>query len=122
MKFILLFIPQIGFTSHPIFSENGDYSEIVRNTIAENSKNENLQMSRLPIFTQEEMQLIKGSADFFGVNYFTSTYAESGTELITPTPSYARDQNVIETQDSRWSVAASNWLRSAPKGLKDVLK
>ena len=32
---------------------------------------------RLPTFTKEEKNLVKGSLDFIGINYYTSRYAKS---------------------------------------------
>lgn len=87
-----------------------------------NSRQENLPNSRLPKFSLEEVQSLRGAADFFGLNYFTSKLVEEGTDDSTPTPSYQRDRNVIESYDPNWPVASSEWLRSAPEGLRGILK
>lgn len=42
--------------------------------IAENSKREGLSWSRLPSFSEEWINRIRGSADFFGLNYYASRY------------------------------------------------
>lgn len=95
---------------------------MVRSNVDANSRQESLTKSRLPVFTEEEIQSLKGSADFLGLNYFTSYYAESGTAAATPSPSFERDRNVIESYASEWPMASSEWLRSAPDGLSEVLK
>lgn len=87
----------------------------------ENSKQANLNKSRLPKFTVEEVEMLKGSADFFGLNYYTSAFAEEGVNFWEPNPSFARDRNIIETHNSSWPVAKSTWLRSVPEGLTDLL-
>lgn len=43
----------------------GDYPITMRNIVKE----------RLPTFTEEEKELVKGSFDFIGLNYYTSRYA-----------------------------------------------
>lgn len=50
---------QCGRYGHPIFSKNGDYPDIIKQRIAENSKFEGLTKSRLPTFTSEWIQYIK---------------------------------------------------------------
>lgn len=45
---------------HPIFSKTGDYPPIMREVIDRNSKNENLKWSRLPTFTEDEIDFIRG--------------------------------------------------------------
>lgn len=44
---------------------NGDYPHSMRSFVGE----------RLPKFTKQESDLVKGSFDFLGLNYYTSNYA-----------------------------------------------
>ena len=68
-----------GWFAHPIF--NGDYSDTVKETIHNNSINYMMRVrSRLPEFTEEEINNLKGSADFLGVNY----YFPLETRAVTP--------------------------------------
>lgn len=46
--------------SHPIFSKEGGWPQVMEKIIAEKSKKEGLNHSRLPPFTQEEIELIRG--------------------------------------------------------------
>lgn len=55
----------------PIFID-GDYPEIVKSQIASMSQKQGYSSSRLPEFTEEEKRMIKGTADFFSVQYYTS--------------------------------------------------
>ncbi|KAF3775748.1 Beta-glucosidase 12 [Nymphaea thermarum] len=60
----------------------GDYPPSMRSLVG----------SRLPRFTKEETQLVKGSLDFLGLNYYTTYYASNypaGYKVIAP--SYASD-------------------------------
>ena len=91
--------------------------------INENSKNESRQWSRLPEFSNREVDYIRGSADFFGLNYYTSNYAEPGYDFSwAPNPGFHRDQNVQTTTSDSWPTAKSTWLKSVPSGLRALLK
>jgi len=48
-----------GWIAHPIFSKTGDYPEIMKNHIAENSKLDGFPRSILPEFSPEWVQYIK---------------------------------------------------------------
>ena len=48
-----------GWIVNPIFSEKGDYPEVMKKRIAENSKLEGLPESRLPTFTKEWVEYIR---------------------------------------------------------------
>lgn len=94
-------------------------------SISDNSRVEGLNVSRLPIIDEHQKELIRGTSDFFFLNYYTSAYAEPAndtTALEWPSPSSNRDAYVFNTQDDEWPVAASSWLRSIPKGLRELLK
>lgn len=49
---------------------------------------------RLPKFTKAESQILKGSYDFLGVNYYTTYYAENSPATITVNMSYNSDMHV----------------------------
>lgn len=51
---------QTGIFAHPIYSEKGDYPETVRERVNLNSKRENRFISRLPKFTNKEIEELKG--------------------------------------------------------------
>lgn len=88
-----------------------------------NSQMENRSWSRLPEFTEEEIIYVRGTSDFLGLNYYTSTYATLATDPnIWPNPSYYRDVNANTSVDETWPQAKSSWLRSAPQGLRALLK
>lgn len=92
-------------------------------TINNNSRAEGRTWSRLPEFTPEEIIYVKGTSDFFGLNYYTSEYATPAADLSQwPNPSYYKDVNNYKSQNETWPVAKSPWLRSAPDGLRAILK
>lgn len=91
--------------------------------VNENSAKENRTRSRLPVFTEAEKEYIAGSADFLGLNYYSSNYAEPSSDLgSAPNPSFFRDQSIQTTVNSSWPVAESSWLASVPEGLRALLK
>lgn len=46
----------------------GDYPEIMKKKAG----------SRIPAFTEEQSELIRGSIDFVGINHYTSVYVSDG--------------------------------------------
>ena len=51
---------KLGWYGDPIFGEDGDYPQIMRDIVYEKSMAQGLSESRLPSFTEEEKQLNKG--------------------------------------------------------------
>lgn len=97
----------------------------MEDAVTNNSLNEGFTVSRLPTIDEEQKELIRGTSDYFFLNYYSSAYAEPAnttTDLNWPTPSFQRDAYVFNTQDNSWPVSASPWLRSIPKGLRALLK
>ncbi|EZA56631.1 Myrosinase [Ooceraea biroi] len=110
-----------GWTAHPIFSETGDYPEIMKTHIAENSKLNGFPRSLLPEFSSEWVQYIKGTADFFALNHYTSRIVEI-VPRVEGQPWYAYS-GVKESIDPSWPESASNWLRViVPAGFRQILK
>lgn len=58
---VFSFQPQSGWFAHPIYSQEGDYPKLLRTIVDENSRKEKRTRSRLPIFTNEEINLIRGN-------------------------------------------------------------
>jgi hypothetical protein len=50
----------LGIYAHPIFSEEGDYPAVMRERIDRNSAEEGYTRSRLPKFSPEEVEYIRG--------------------------------------------------------------
>jgi hypothetical protein len=45
---------------HPIYSATGDYPLVMKEWMAKKSKDEGYSSSRLPSFTKEEIEMVKG--------------------------------------------------------------
>ncbi|KAG5250047.1 beta-glucosidase [Salix suchowensis] len=67
---------------------------------------------RLPKFSQQQSQMIKGSFDFIGLNYYTSNYA-----AYMPLPILLIQRHGV----SIGPKAASEWLFVYPRGIRDLL-
>lgn len=80
---------QFGWFAHPMFID-GDYPEVMKAMIAE-KRAELGQNSDLPVFTPEEKNLLKGSADFIGLNYWDGFMAHTGS--ANQTCAYLCDQD-----------------------------
>ncbi len=90
--------------------------------IASNSVREGRPWSRLPYMTHAEKLFIKGTADFFGLNYYTSRYVKAAATAQGHIPSWDHDSNMEYDIDPIWKRAKSSWLYSVPNGLRDLLR
>ncbi|CAG9566620.1 unnamed protein product [Danaus chrysippus] len=112
-----------GLYANPIFSESGDYPSVVKERIAMKSKEQGFPRSRLPQFTPEEVDLIKGSSDFFGLNHYTTNivYRNESVNGYYSSPSFSDDVEVISYQEDSWDSGASVWLKRVPWGFYNLL-
>ncbi|RWW28041.1 hypothetical protein GW17_00007502 [Ensete ventricosum] len=93
----------------------GDYPFIMRALVGD----------RLPYFTQEEVDMIKGSYDFIGLNYYTSRYAKNTPISPNNTPILSITDSYAEQLDSKNGVPIGElqgtWINVYPHGMKDLL-
>ncbi|KAK9721944.1 Collagen triple helix repeat (20 copies) [Popillia japonica] len=111
---------RLGWYTHPIFSEEGDYPQVMRDHIDELSEREGYSKSRLPKFTEEEVQLVKGTSDFFGLNHYTSELCTTMKWEVVG-PSHQLDVGAHCETNPEWETAASFWLKVVPWGLRKLL-
>uniref|UniRef100_A0A182QND6 Uncharacterized protein n=1 Tax=Anopheles farauti TaxID=69004 RepID=A0A182QND6_9DIPT len=114
---------QIGWFADPLFGNEGNYPAIMVSEIENNSRLEGRTRSRLPVFSDAERSQLRGSADFFAYNYYSSRLAELDTGEYNPAkpPSWQRDARIIQSVDPAWSRAKSSWLYVVPDGLRGIL-
>ncbi|GMJ12844.1 beta glucosidase 15 [Hibiscus trionum] len=107
---------ELGWFMEPLV--RGKYPKSMRRLVKE----------RLPVFSAEEKELVKGSFDFIGINYYSSRYAKHipSSPNVMP-PSYLVDSNVNVTVDKDGvpigpNAGGSVFIYVYPKGLYKVLK
>lgn len=66
--------------------------------------------NRLPEFTKEEADMVKGSFDFLGVNYYGALYASNKPN--SSSFSYETDSELDATGESITSLASSKFVKS----------
>jgi beta-glucosidase/6-phospho-beta-glucosidase/beta-galactosidase len=109
----------LGWYMHPL--TKGNYPQIMIDNIARFSAAEGLPQSRLPVFTPAQVERVKGTTEFMGLNYYTSRLAHIPSEP-SPDPSWSRDTGLEFTVNAYWDRAESAWLYSVPDGLRGLLK
>ncbi|XP_046903198.1 lactase-phlorizin hydrolase-like [Hypomesus transpacificus] len=110
---------QLGWFAHPIF-RNGDYPDAMKWQVGNKSELQGLTDSRLPTFTEEEKAFIKGTADVFCINAYTTKIVRHVTARLSP-ESYDFDQDLGEEEDSDAPTTAISKQRAVAWGLRRLL-
>ncbi|KAL9263252.1 Beta-glucosidase 17-like protein [Drosera capensis] len=81
---------------------------------------------RLPVFTDEQIRLLKGSYDFVGLNYYTTNFIYDtglrGNVNLSYTNDWGAGQTQINTQgEPIGQETVLSWLYIYPEGLTDLL-
>ncbi|CAG9836031.1 unnamed protein product [Diabrotica balteata] len=108
-----------GIYANPIFY--GDYPDVVKSSVARRSKSQGFPNSRLPEFTTEEKNTIRGTIDFLGLNQYSSFYVTDKTD-DKDGMGYDADAEVKTWADESWTQGAADWLNKAPFGIRKMLK
>ncbi|XP_071110740.1 lactase/phlorizin hydrolase-like [Haliotis cracherodii] len=117
----LSFAYKSDWMADPVFLD-GNYPAVMRQEVHLRSKYRNM-TSRLPVLTTEEQKMIKGSADFLGISYYTAHQVERVTNYPpTAAPSIADDVSVKMSADNSWPSTNLDWLRVYPKGIRQILR
>lgn len=89
----------------PIFTDDSDYPQVMKNKIAENSRIQGFTESRLPEFTFNDILMIKHSADFLGVNFYSAATIRNYVEYnVSTTISFEGDMGLIEIIEQKNST------------------
>lgn len=65
--------------------------------------------------------MIKGTADFLGVNHYTSFLCLPLGQGVPANPLLNQDAGVTCYQPASWPASASSWLRYTPWGFRKIL-
>ncbi|CAL8177213.1 unnamed protein product [Prunus armeniaca] len=86
---------------------------------------QSLVKNRLPEFTKEQSEMLKGSFDFIGLNYYSGTYAADVPRQNDAKPNYKTDALVNQSVEHNGvpigPLGASDWLHVYPRGFRDLL-
>ena len=63
----------MGWFAHPIYSKTGDFPPVMRKKIEELSLEQGFKKSRLPTFSIEEIEYIRGTLGNSGINNDTNS-------------------------------------------------
>ncbi|RJP27279.1 MAG: beta-glucosidase [Candidatus Omnitrophota bacterium] len=105
----------LGWFADPIYT--GEYPAVMRERVRE----------RLPVFSDADRAVIKGSADYFGLNHYNTMYtahAEKGKISHIDMESNAGlvdDQELALTDDDSWPKTDMGW-NVAPWGCRKLLE
>jgi beta-glucosidase/6-phospho-beta-glucosidase/beta-galactosidase len=112
----------LGWFANALFGWKGNYPDVMLHDIAINSIREGRPFTRLQPFDEEWTAILKGAADFLGINYYSSSYVERKPTQNIPVPSWLADTDVTLSKDPNWKQAKSVWLHCVPEGLEQLLK
>ncbi|EFJ24735.1 hypothetical protein SELMODRAFT_149851 [Selaginella moellendorffii] len=103
----------VGWFLEPII--NGSYPKTMQQYVG----------SRLPKFSKDDIEMVKGSVDFVGINHYTTYYAKDAGSQNRNTTDYFQDMNIQMLHDrdgvSIGPRAHSTWLYIVPWGMYKAL-
>ncbi|XP_077075157.1 lactase/phlorizin hydrolase-like [Siphateles boraxobius] len=109
---------KLGWFAHPIFVD-GDYPVVLKKQIEQKKGECGKELARLPVFTEAEKQRIRGTADFFGLNHYTSRLISESMGRCDTGPNNVGDFEAYT--DPTWPSTASDQIQSVPWGLRRLL-
>ncbi|CEF61781.1 Glycoside hydrolase, family 1 and Glycoside hydrolase, catalytic domain and Glycoside hydrolase, superfamily domain-containing protein [Strongyloides ratti] len=111
-----------GTFAEPIFGENGDYPEFIKKMHDNIRLFEGNSETRLRLFNDKEKNLLKGSADFLGYNYYSPyTVSEGNDQFSEGNDQFAKDYNFSVGRSSIYTFAGDGWVQNAPDVFKKTL-
>lgn len=104
----------LGWFADPVYT--GDYPAVMRERLGR----------RLPQFTDNEKNLLKGSVDFLGLNHYSTMYAAQAPGAKTANAGLdntglSEDQEVVLSSDPRWKKTQMEW-NIVPLGFRKLLQ
>ncbi|KAB0804171.1 hypothetical protein PPYR_01141 [Photinus pyralis] len=107
---------------HPIFTKKGDYPELLKRLVREESESEGYFRSRLPEFTTEEVEQLKRSSDFLAINHYTTYLVQNKETNFSANPSVEKDFKADLVFDPSWESSAFTLFKVVPWGVRKLLK
>ncbi|XP_063897513.1 lactase/phlorizin hydrolase [Helicoverpa armigera] len=113
-----------GRYAHPIYSKAGGWPPSIEKVLEEVSLKRGYSKSSLPAFTQEEIELMRGTYDYFAMNYYTTRLirkAREGEQFTAWPLGDCIDLNAIIEKREDWPTAQSYWFYVFPEGFRRQL-
>lgn len=104
----------LGWFADPVYK--GNYPQSMIDRVGD----------RLPIFTVEEQEMLKGSSDFFGLNHYTTMMVKNDdhsadvAQSVYGNGGISEDQDVILSVDPAWGQTSMGWS-IVPWGCRKLL-
>lgn len=103
---------QLGWFANAIYSTGGNYPTVMLERVANRSALEGFRRTRLKPLTDEEVDYVRGTCDFFALNSYSTSMAKYIADLeIDSSPSWNKDTSVESYKDDSWPKGVSDWLR-----------
>ncbi|XP_048001773.1 myrosinase 1-like isoform X2 [Leguminivora glycinivorella] len=114
---------QFGQYMHPIFSKSGNYPQRLIHRVAAASTAQGYNSSRLRSFDEDQINYIKGTADFLGLNHYFTKYVYRNSSVIGmfDVPSTDDDTFADSYMDESWPSTHAPWIREHGPGLHHLL-
>lgn len=107
--------------SDPIYSKEGGFPKEFSERIALKSLQQGYPRSRLPAYTEEQKDFVRGTSDFFGVNHYSGSLVSAVTSNNFVVPSFNDDVGVSYYTPEEWPRSVSSWLTQMPNSLNITL-
>ncbi|CAH0552234.1 unnamed protein product [Brassicogethes aeneus] len=108
-----------GLYANAIFL--GNWPQVVIDRVEYRSKKEGYAKSRLPKFTEEEVEYIKGTYDFVGYNTYTTSMVRKIQEPSFNETGFEQDTGSLTYKDPTWETTSSDWINIVPWGTRKFL-
>ncbi|CAG7838557.1 unnamed protein product [Allacma fusca] len=119
---------KLGIGAYPLL--HGCYPPSMRERIDKNSAAEGRDTSRLPTFSDEWKNKIKGAYDFFGLNHYSSQLVTTPARAPKACPEirwsigkpgFDTDQDIFQYHDPTWPSTTTWWCKFVPWGFRKTL-
>ncbi|KAG5884739.1 hypothetical protein JTB14_037768 [Gonioctena quinquepunctata] len=113
-------LSRFGWFCNPLVF--GDYPEMMIERIGRYSKEQGLTESRLPKFTEDEKQRLKGSFDFIGINNYVSRMIIGLNDTVDKNPTYNNDFALNEYEKDSWAKNYKEKIQAYSTGFGNILR
>ncbi|KAL1513064.1 hypothetical protein ABEB36_002540 [Hypothenemus hampei] len=109
----------LGWYANPVYL--GDWPQIMIDRVGNRSKAEGLSQSRLPPWSKDELEFVKGTFDYFALNMYTAVAVNAIDEPPIGTGNYYLDKGTGTSYKPEWTPSIAGWLYSYPYGMRGLL-